>query len=151
MTNLDALQQAMKTLKGSGLKMWLYLNKNQDNYRLELSRQTCLEWGIKKDSYYDGISDLIQHGYLRMLHPGSNIYYFYEDARAENQTSGESEFYFTETPKMVTEKTKAAYGFQKQNTENPYRNNTYNTEIVQNNTMTPNKIEEREKWRKWGL
>ena len=30
MNNLDALRQAMNCLKGSGLKMWLYLNKNQD-------------------------------------------------------------------------------------------------------------------------
>ena len=59
MTNLEALQQAMSTLKGSGLKMWLYLNKNQDNYRLELSRVACEEWGIKKDSYYDGIRNFI--------------------------------------------------------------------------------------------
>ena len=38
MNNLDALQMAMKTLNGSGLKLWLYLNKNQDGYRFELSR-----------------------------------------------------------------------------------------------------------------
>ena len=49
----------MNCLKGSGLKMWLYLNKNQDNYRFALSRVDCAEWGIRKDSYYDGIKDLI--------------------------------------------------------------------------------------------
>ena len=62
--NLDALQQAMKTLKGSSLKMWLYFNKNQEHYAFELSRADCLEWGIKKDSYYDGIEELIEKGYL---------------------------------------------------------------------------------------
>ena len=27
--HLDALREAMKTLNGSGLKLWLFLNKNQ--------------------------------------------------------------------------------------------------------------------------
>ena len=62
--NLEALQLAMKTLKGSSLKMWLYLNKNQEKYTFELSRAACLEWGIKKDSYYDGIKELMEKGYL---------------------------------------------------------------------------------------
>ena len=96
MNNLDALRQAMNCLKGSGLKMWLYLNKNQDNYRFGLSRVDCAEWGIRKDSYYDGIKDLIANGYLRQSQPGSNLYIFYENALTENPTSGYSEFYFTE-------------------------------------------------------
>ena len=49
--NLIALQQAMKDLKGSSFKLWTYFNKNQDNYRFELSQKACAEWGIKKDSY----------------------------------------------------------------------------------------------------
>jgi hypothetical protein len=51
--NLEALQMAMKTLKGSSLKMWLYLNKNKERFTFELSRAACLEWGIKKDSYIE--------------------------------------------------------------------------------------------------
>ena len=105
MNNLDALRQAMICLKGSGLKMWLYLNKNHDNYRFALSGADCKEWGIKKDSYYDGIKDLIANGYLRQSQPGSNLYIFYENALTENPTSGYSEFYFTEN-------TKPASGFQ---------------------------------------
>lgn len=36
--NLDALQEAMRVLNGSsGLLLWLYLDKNADGYRLELS------------------------------------------------------------------------------------------------------------------
>ena len=36
--NLDALQEAMQALNGSsGLLLWLYLDKNADGYRLELS------------------------------------------------------------------------------------------------------------------
>ena len=72
--NLEALQQAMNTLKGSSLKMWLYLNKNQEKYTFELSRAACLEWGIKKDSYYDGVRELVEKGYLVQSRGGSNYY-----------------------------------------------------------------------------
>ena len=136
MINLEALQQAMNTLKGSGLKMWLYLNKNQDNYRFDLSRQACDEWGIKKDSYYEGIRNLIDNGYLRQIRDGSNIYLFFENRLAENPTSGESEFYFTENTKRATEFQKTGYGNQKRMSENPKRNNTYNTDISHYNTSS---------------
>ena len=99
MNNLDSLRQAMSTLKGSGLKMWLYLNKNQDNYRFGLSRVDCAEWGIKKDSYYDGFNDLVKHGYLRLSKEGSNVYHFFENALAENPTSGKLESYYMDNQK----------------------------------------------------
>ena len=135
MTNLEALQQAMNILKGSGLKMWLYLNKNQDNYRFELSRQACEEWGIKKDSYYDGFNDLVKHGYLRPSKEGSNIYHFFENALAENSPSGYSEFYFTENTTPATEIQNRKYENQNRAAANPERNNINNTRILQNNTL----------------
>ena len=134
--NQEALRQAMSILKGSGLRMWLYINKNQDGYRFELSRQACAEWGIKKDSYYDGFNDLINKGYLRLSQPGSNIYYFYENALAENPTSGKFEFYHTDNQKYFTEKENLPYGFPKGTAANPERNNINNTRILQNNTSS---------------
>ena len=134
MMNIDALQQAMTKLKGSGMKMWLYINKNQDNYRLELSRKACEAWGIKKDSYYDGFNDLVNHGYLRLAHSGSNIYYFHENALAENPPSGYSEFYFTDKTTPATEIQNRRYEFPTELAANPERNNTNNTRIIQNNT-----------------
>ncbi len=116
--------------------MWLYLNKNQDNYRFELSRQACEEWGIKKDSYYDGIRNLIDNGYLRPIQLGSNIYIFYENALAENPTCGESEFYLTENTKSATEIQKSEYGIQNNMSGNPKRNNTYSTDILHDNTSS---------------
>ena len=153
MNNLEALQQAMNILKGSGLKMWLYLNKNQDNYRFELSRQACEEWGIKKDSYYDGIRNLIDYGYLRPLCAGSNIYIFFENRLAENPTSGESDFYFTENTKPATGFQKTGYGNQKRMSENPKRNNTYSTDILHNNTSSvyPKKETKEEAYRRLGF
>ena len=147
MMNIDALQQAIMTLKGSGLKMWLYLNKNQDNYRLELSRQACAEWGIRKDSYYDGLKNLEEHGYLHPVRPGSNIYVFYETPQTENPTSGYSEFYLMENTKGFPESQKSAYGFPKGYTENPERNNIYNTRILQNNTSSASQKRNQEDWK----
>ena len=136
MNNLDALRQAMNCLKGSGLKMWLYLNKNQNNYRFGLSRVDCAEWGIRKDSYYDGIKDLIANGYLRQSQPGSNLYIFYENALTENPTSGYSEFYFTENTKPASGFQNAWDGIPKGYTANPQRNNIYNTDITEDNTSS---------------
>ena len=133
MNNLDALRQAMNCLKGSGLKMWLYLNKNQNNYRFGLSRVDCAAWGIRKDSYYDGIKDLIANGYLRQSQPGSNLYIFYENALTENPTSGYSEFYFTENTKPATEIQKSKYELPKGTAVNPERNNINNTRIIKDN------------------
>ena len=133
MNNLDSLRQAMNCLKGSGLKMWLYLNKNQNNYRFGLSRVDCAAWGIRKDSYYDGIKDLIANGYLRQSQPGSNLYIFYENALTENPTSGYSEFYFTENTKPATEIQKSKYELPKGTAVNPERNNINNTRIIKDN------------------
>lgn len=78
MMNVEALQQAMIDLKECGLKMWLYFNKNQNNHGFELSKADCEKWGIKKNSYYRGIDELIEKGYLKPIKEGSNIYNFYE-------------------------------------------------------------------------
>ena len=133
MYNQDALQQAMCKLKGSGLKMWIYINKNQDGYQFELSRKACEEWGIKKDSYYDGLRDLENNGYLRPAKPGSNIYHFFENALAENPTFGEINFYHTENQKYFSENEKPTYDLPKGTAENPERNNINNTRIIKDN------------------
>ena len=146
MNNLDALRQAMNCLKGSGLKMWLYLNKNQDNYRFGLSQKACEEWGIKKDSYYDGIKDLIANGYLRQSQPGSNLYIFYENALTANPTSGYSEFYFTGKTKPATEIQKSTYGIPKRTMENPQRNNINNTRIIKDNKSSTKPENDWEYW-----
>ena len=153
MTNLEALQQAMNTLKGSGLKMWLYLNKNQDNYRFDLSRQACEEWGIKKDSYYDGIRNLIDKGYLRPMRAGSNIYIFFENRLAENPNSVELDFYYSENSKPSATFQKTGYGNQNRMSENPKRNNTYSTDILHNNTSSsyPKKETKEEAYRRLGF
>lgn len=132
--NLDALQQAMKTLKGSSLKMWLYFNKNQEHYAFELSRADCLEWGIKKDSYYDGVRELVEKGYLVQAREGSNYYTFYESPRTGNPNSDNQNNYFTEKPNDYSNNQKYRYGNPNELYGDPYRNNIYNTDILHNKT-----------------
>ena len=135
MMNIEALQAAVQDLKGSALKMWLYFNKNQDCYRFELSQKACHDWGIKKDSYYEGVRELVSKGYLIAIYEGSNIYNFYEKPPSGKQKSG--------MPKAFSENENPASAFQKTISDFPQRNNIYNTEIKQNRTMgsscyTPN-------------
>ena len=119
--NLIALQQAMKDLKGSSFKLWTYFNKNQDNYRFELSQKACAEWGIKKDSYYNAIKDLIEKRYLVPTTQESNIFCFYELPLSENQQN-------------FSEKQNVASEIQFVISETPSRNNTNSTLIKQNKT-----------------
>ena len=129
--NIDALQVAIRDLNGSALKMWLYFNKNQDNYKFELSQKACADWGIKKDSYYNGIKELEAKGYLYPLHEGSNIFCFYETAQSENPNQSlENPIWFSETQNNFSEKPK------RNNT-----NKTNNTKIKQYMEISSN-IEE---------
>ena len=122
MANLEALQAAMSILNGSGLKLWLYLNKNQDGYRFELSRVDCANWGIKKDSYYSAVDELVNKGFLVQDHCGSNMFWFHEKAVSVKPKS------FSESPTTCSEKPQVK-------SENTERNNTDNTEIIKNTTM----------------
>ena len=121
-THLDALQTAMINLKGETLKLWLYLNKNQDNYQLELSQKACEEWGIKKDAYYAGVNKLIAIGYLTPVSEGSNIYCF------------------SEKPKTLSEKPKTFSEKPKKSSEKPERNTINTTDTTINTTNTPSVV-----------
>ena len=136
MMNIEALQEAIQNLKWSSLKMWLYFNKNQDNYQFDLSPKACKDWGIKKDSYYSGIEELIAKGYLVPIQEGSNIYVFFESANSEKQMGDYSRFAIQDW-----EKQNNSSETQNKDSENQERNNTNNTYIVQNNTIaTDNEI-----------
>ena len=140
MMNMDALREARRILKGSSLKLWLYFNKNQDKYEFELSRVDCKNWGIKKDSYYNAISDLIDKGYLVPVREGSNIYVFFESARPENQT--EAQKYQSKFEIQDWENQNEESENKNKQSENLERNNINNTKIVQNNTFAKSTISE---------
>lgn len=99
--NIEALQEAMKNIKGETLKLWLYINKNQDKYKFDLSQKALEEWGLKKDSYYTAVGKLIELGYLEITE--NNKLIFYEtlpkdkekvDSEKQKSVFGKSEFTF---------------------------------------------------------
>lgn len=86
--NLNALQEAMSCgLTETALKLWLYFNKNQDDYEMALSQKDCAEWGISKTSYYNAVKELIRRGYLVPLNAKESIFEFREQIKA-NKAEG---------------------------------------------------------------
>lgn len=99
--NVEALQEAMKNIKGEALKLWLYINKNQDKYKFDLSQKALEEWGLKKDSYYNAVNKLIELGYLEITENNKMI--FYETLPKDKESA------FSEKQKSVFEKTEFTF------------------------------------------
>ena len=95
--------------------MWLYFNKNANEYKFELSRVYCEKWGIKKDAYYHAVKELTDKGFLIPIYEGSNVFLFHERAVSDK-------------PKTFSENPIPMVGNQKKVSENTERNNTNNTE-----------------------
>lgn len=93
--NIEALQNAMTNIKGETLKLWLYINKNQNNYKFDLSQKELEKWGLKKDSYYNAINKLIELGYLVVK--DNNKMIFYETLPTEKDNSKNQNNAFEET------------------------------------------------------
>jgi hypothetical protein len=74
--NLEALQGACEDLNGIALKLYLYLAKNREDFKLALSPTAARSWGIKKDSYYKAKDELIEKGYL--VDKGNSVYEFWD-------------------------------------------------------------------------
>ena len=75
--NLEAMQNAMSRLTKMGsIKLWLYLAKNQNNYKFDLSCAECKKWGLKADAYHAAVKDLVDKGFLFKDH--GNLYIFNE-------------------------------------------------------------------------
>lgn len=63
--NIAAMARASRELGGDRFKVWMYLSKNKDNFRLELSQRAVEnEWGVKKDTFQRAVKDMIDLGYL---------------------------------------------------------------------------------------
>lgn len=90
MMNLEALQQAMAKIKTvGGMKLWMYLNKNSDNYIVDLSRaELVAHWGFTKDTYLSGKNELKKLGYLTSVNGSDKVFTFHETL-SENPTETE--------------------------------------------------------------
>ena len=80
--NLQALNMACRTLQSkAGVKLYLYLAKNQDKYTFALSSADFMEWaGVKRDAYNSAFKELEEQGYLSSI--GGNRYAFYEAGKS---------------------------------------------------------------------
>ena len=76
--NLNALQQAMKTLSNAEFAIWVYFAKNQEGFTFALSPQAAADWGIARTTFNRTIRKFIEEGYLISDNNGSNHYTFYE-------------------------------------------------------------------------
>lgn len=74
--NINALENAFSKLKNiSSLKLFLYLSKNQENFKYAISSQDiCSYCNMSKPSYLAAFKDLEEQNYLINL--GNNKYRF---------------------------------------------------------------------------
>lgn len=74
--NVHALACAVKALNGEAFKLWCYLNKNQNGYIFNLSKQDALSFGLGSESSYNrAVKALIDKGYLIKV---NDLYMFNE-------------------------------------------------------------------------
>lgn len=79
--NLKSLDRACSLLQSkAGIKLYLYLAKNQHKFILSLSSADFIEWaGVSRTAYNTSISELIENGYLVLREGTKETYDFYEN------------------------------------------------------------------------
>lgn len=108
-TGIDEWIYASKKFPPATFKLYLYLAGNKDNFSLELSQQAVENAiGIKKTAYHDGLNELKDAGYLKLLK--GNIWTFSPKVPEEEKEKGNSADANTESPIEIniskTEETK---------------------------------------------
>lgn len=92
MINLEAIDNAAIKLKDTAFKLWIYLGKNQNHYRLELSQVSFCNWcGATKPTYLKAVRTLIEQGFLVPKKENSNVYTFYEYPTDETMPTTEND------------------------------------------------------------
>ena len=81
--NLQALDRACNVLQSkAGIKLYLYLAKNQDKYIFALSSRHFEEWaGVSKTAYDTAVQELIDNDYLVLKEGTKGTYNFYESGK----------------------------------------------------------------------
>ena len=106
---IDEWIYASKKFPPATFKLYLYLAGNKDNFSLELSQQAVENAiGIKKTAYHDGLNELKDAGYLKLLK--GNIWTFSPKVPEEEKEKDNSADANTESPFEIniskTEETK---------------------------------------------
>ena len=81
--NLEALEEALYRLQSKlGIKLYLYLAKNQDKYRFDFfSSDFCKLCRCSLTGYNSAFAELVNEGYLIQKEGTKTIYTFYEKSR----------------------------------------------------------------------
>lgn len=81
--NLEALEEAMYRLQTKlGIKLYLYLAKNQDKYIFDLySSDFCKLCGCSMSGYRSAFAELVKEGYLVLKLGTETMYAFYEKSQ----------------------------------------------------------------------
>lgn len=87
--NLSAIDEAAKDLKPSTFCIWIYIAKNNENYKnFNLSmKDVCIWCNISENTYRSCIEELIKKNYL-IQEGNSNNYHFYDKPQAATAAAG---------------------------------------------------------------
>lgn len=86
--HVEAMSQAYKNLTKSAFALWLYIARNQNGYRLELSYVAFNKmFDVSERSYRDAKLELIEKGYMILVK--KDIYKFYEYAQEVKLTASD--------------------------------------------------------------
>lgn len=85
--NIKALDEALGRLQSyCGLKLYMYIAKNQDNYKFDLfSSDFCKLCQCSRTAYSTAFSELVEQGYLIKKEGTQTIYTFYDKAQIDEQ------------------------------------------------------------------
>lgn len=85
--NLNALDYAAHDLQtAAGFKLYIYIAKNQDKYKFDLSNVLFHNWsGCGRTAYNSAVKELIDKGYLVEDEEKKNFYNFYEYPRMKEE------------------------------------------------------------------
>ena len=85
------ISNACSVLNGSGFKVWCYLLSNIDEFKWSISPQHAEnEWGIKRSTFYDGLKELEEKGFIdtdkRIIHQ-----FYKSEVRTEKKSENRQE------------------------------------------------------------
>lgn len=102
MVRWDEYIEASKILTPSGLKLFMYLAKNQDGYEFYFSSKNyCDTFGVTDKTYRNARAELFEKGYLR---EGENNNVFFSASRAYKETKEKLKLELVELDKKLIEK-----------------------------------------------
>lgn len=102
--NLAALDEAARRLQSKGgFKLYMYLAKNQDKYKFDLSSSDFMLWsGLGATAYKTAFEELKEHGYLILKENTDTVFSFYDKAQYKEEKYGDIQIeYLSETVEAV--------------------------------------------------